>query len=327
MNQMQSTVRLFFAVILLAFVVIAFQSCSRANYSSSRLSRKLILRDEGLSKLSFVDLANPQKNWYVSIPAGRDLQLVGNGRVLIGTGNGYEERNISDGTKAFEISTFKGTQTVRRLRNGNTLLSGVNWQDEKGIVLVEIDNAGKVVRKTAYPGFSYVRCIRETVNGTYLVTSNNIVFEGDTAGKILWRATVEGNPEKTHIWQAVRLGNGNTIVATGYSKNFQIFDKEGKPAGVINGPADVNPNFFAGFQVLKNGNYVVANWQGHGPKLGSSGKQVLEFSSKGDLVWAWTQDPEKFSSIQGVLVLDGLNINRLHVENEKGILIPIDIRK
>jgi hypothetical protein len=308
---------------LFLLLVAIINACSPVSYQQSLAKRKLILRDEGLSKLSFIDLSNAQNNWFVSVPAGRDIQPVGQGRVLLGTGNGFEERNIKDGTKVFELNTFKGTQTARRLRNGNTLLSGINWFGKKGIVLAEVDKSGNVVKETVYPGFSYVRCIRQLVNGNYLVTSNNIVFEGDQNGKVVWQATVDGPPEKTHIWQAVRLGNGNTIVSTGYSKNFQIFSPQGKSVATIDGPAEVNPNFFAGFQVMNNGNYVVTNWQGHGDKYGASGTQVLEFSPEGKLVWSWKQDPQNFSSLQGIIVLDGLDLDKLHVENEKGVLTPV----
>src|ERR1043165_9544092 len=77
--------------------------------SQSYKSRKLILRDEGLSQLSYVDIAHPEKNWFVAVPAGRDLQLVGDGRVLIGTGDGYVEHDIATGNKVKELTSFKGT--------------------------------------------------------------------------------------------------------------------------------------------------------------------------------------------------------------------------
>jgi hypothetical protein len=67
---------------------------------------------------------------------------------------------------------------------------------------------------------------------------------------------------------------------------------------------------------------VVANWQGHGPAFGSVGTQVVEYNSKGELVWSWKQDPGKFSSLQGVIVLDGLDLEKLHLENEDGMLSP-----
>jgi hypothetical protein len=283
---------------------------------------RLLLRDEGISKLSYIDLANPDKNWYVDVPAGRDIQLVGKGKVLIGTGTGYEERLITTGEKVAEITSFNGTVSARRLKNGNTLLVGLNWQEKKGIVLLEIDAAGKILQTINYPGYPYVRLVRETAKGNFLITSDTAVFEGNAKGEIVWRARIAG-PEHPHSWQAVRLSNGNTIVSSGFAANFQVFDKTGKLIDSTNGPASAHPYFFGGFQILKNGDRVVTNWQGHGAGHGGSGVQVLEYSPKGNVVWSWQQDPAKYSSIQGVIVLDGLDTEKLHVEDNNGILSPV----
>jgi hypothetical protein len=306
---------------LLICAIVALPA-SGQDAASINKTRKLILRDEGLSQLSYVDLADPKKNWYTPIPAGRDLQLVGDGRVLIGTGTGYEERAIKTGKKVKELTTFKGTIAARRLRNGNTLLTGLNWEGKQGIVLAELDAAGKIQKLINYPEFNYVRLVRPTTSGTFLVTSDTVVFEGDDKGAILWRAKIESE-KRPHTWQAIRLASGETVVSTGYGGNFQIFSSDGNLLKKISGPAEVNPSFYAGFQILKNGNYVVTNWQGHGPGHGTSGTQLLEYNPAGALVWSWKQDPEKYSSIQGVIVLDGLNLKKLHVEDGQGKLVPV----
>jgi hypothetical protein len=318
-----------FQLLLVCIASVILTSCnSSKSVGSSNQSvtnydtRRLLLRDEGMSQLCYVDIANPSANWYVPVPAGRDLQLVGNGRVLIGTGNGYEEREIATGKKLFELTSFPGTIAARRLRNGNTLLTGAKWQGKKGIVLVEVDASGTIKRTINYTGFDYVRLVRETVSGNFLITSDNTVFEGNNSGTVVWQAKIAGIA-KPHAWQALRLGNGNTIVSTGYSKNFQIFSAEGKLLDSISGPVEVHPEFYSGFQILANGNYVVANWQGHGPKFGAVGTQVLEYTPAGKLAWKWQQDATKFSSIQGLIVLDGLDLNVLHTEDKNGILVPV----
>lgn len=311
------TTSLFSALFLLLYLT------GTAQPSPNRYpSRQLLLRDEGLSKLNYVDLAHPEKNYFITIPAGRDLQLVGQGRVMIGTGKGYEERDIKTGNKVAELTTFDGTIAARRLRNGHLLLVGLNWQGQKGIVLLELDQNQAVQRTINYPDFNYVRLVRETVDGNFLITSNDRVFEGKPDGSIVWQAQLTKQDKAQHAWQAQRLGNGYTLVSGGYSANFQRFDKKGVWVDSISGPPIVNPHFFAGFQILKNGNWVVANWQGHGPDHGASGTQLLEYTPTGKLVWSWKQDPQQQSSIQGVLVLDGLDLNRLHVEDAQGRLVP-----
>ncbi|MFT3934952.1 MAG: hypothetical protein QM726_15105 [Chitinophagaceae bacterium] len=319
-----ATVRVnFYIVVTAAFI---FSGCTASKTAQAQKTgyghHKLLLKDEGLSQLAMVDLSNPSANWYVPVPAGRDMQLVGNGRVLIGTGNGYEEHELATGKKVFELTTYPGTQVARRLRNGNTLLTGVNWQDKKGIVLVEVDGKGAIVQTVVYPGFDYARLVRETASGNYLITANNVLFEGNKKGEIVWKATI-GDAAKMHAWQALRLANGNTVVSTGYDKKLGIFNKDGNLLDSITGPAEVNPTFFSGFQILSNGNYIVANWQGHGPKWGASGVQVVEYTPKGKLAWSWKQDAEKFSSLQSVLVLDDLNPDWLYVEDGNGKLAPV----
>lgn len=288
---------------------------------SSRNMRKLLLRDEGKNQLSYLDMSDSSKNWNEPVPSGRDIQLVGKGRVLIGTGSGYEERDIETGKKLYELTSYKGTISARRLRNGNTLLVGLDWQEKEGIVLVEVNEQGETKRLIVYPGFTYVRLVRETVKSTLLVTADNTVFEGDMDGNILWQAKLVGN-DHPHAWQPLRLANGQTVVSGGYTGNIQFFDTDGSLIRTIGGPEKVNPKFYAGLQILPNGNLVVINWQGHGPDRGEKGIQLLEYAPDGELVWSWKQDANVFSSLHAVIILDGLDLDLLHIEDENGVLVP-----
>lgn len=307
--------------IVVFFFFITSSFCAIAQKSGLSGKSKFILRDEGLSQLSYVDMANPGKNWYVAVPAGRDLQLVGNDRVMIGTGNGYEEHEIATGKKVAELATFPGTLSARRLRNGHTMIAGLNLAGKTGVVLVEVDDKGAASNAISFPNLNYVRLVRETTSGTFLITSDTVVFESNASGEILWNARIKSD-KRPHCWQAVRVGN-QTVVGAGYGGNFQIFGADGKLVNAFNGPEDIKPLFYAGFQILNNGNYVVTNWQGHGPGHGDSGYQLLEYTPQGKLVWSWKQDPAKYSSLQGIIVLDGLNLKKLHVEDKNGVLAPV----
>jgi hypothetical protein len=271
-----------------------------------------------------VDLGDTGNNWSVTVPAGRDLQIVGGRRVMIGTENGYEERSVDDGSLTGGVSSFSGTLTAHRLHNNNTLLAGIDFQGGQGIVLVEVDASGGEVRRVEYPDFDYVRLVRETTNGHFLVTSDATVFEGDAQGNIVWTATVQGSAEP-HAWEALKLDTGDILVSTGYAASLQIFGPDGGLRQTITGGAnDVNAIFYADVQVMSSGNFVVANWQGHDTNLGSSGIQVLEYDRSGQLVWFWRQDPAFVSSLQHLIVLDGLDLSLLHVENvQSGVLEPV----
>jgi hypothetical protein len=87
----------------------------------------------------------------------------------------------------------------------------------------------------------------------------------------------------------------------------------------------VRPFFYAMFQLLPNGHVVLANWQGHGPGFGSSGVQLLEFNATGKIVWQWSE-AGMISSLQGVVVLDGLNTGELHDERD-GLMKPMSTKR
>lgn len=293
--------------------------CSSVSAQNYRGNRKFLLRDEGLSQVSFINLDDSTANWYVKVPAGRDLQLVGKGRILISTGTGYQELDIQSGKMLKEVSDYPGAVMARRLKNGNTLLVGLNWENKKGIVLMEVASDGIKKKVLNFPEHDYVRLVRETSGGNYLITANTAVFEADAEGNVVWKADLTG-PKKINSWQALRLRKNKTLVSSGYAVNFQILNKDGSLNKIITGPKEVNPHFFSGCQVLNNGNFLVANWQGHGPGYGNSGHQLLEFTPQGKLVWSWKQDPAKFSSLQGVIALDGLNPEYLYIEGKDGKL-------
>jgi hypothetical protein len=282
--------------------------------------RKLLLRDEGNSAVHYVDLADPTKNWHQVVPTGRDLQLIGNQQFLIGTDNGYQERSLADGKVVKDVTTYAGTLAAHRLKNGNTLLSGVDFQGGKGIVLFQLTPQGGAGPKVQYPG-TYVRMVREVAGGHFLMTADTHVFEGDTQGNVVWDVTVQGGPASPHAWEALRLASGDVMVSAGYAAGLEIFGADKQLKQTITGGDNAKPNYFADFQVLPSGNYVVANWQGHGPGLGGNGLQLLEYDTAGKLVWSWKQDATFVSSLQNVIVLDGLDLDKLQVENpQTGVL-------
>jgi hypothetical protein len=284
-----------------------------------RSKRKLLLRDEGNSALHYVDLETPAKNWHQAVPVGRDLQLVGGRKLLIGTENGYEERQLDDGSVVKSVTDFPGTVSAHRLHNGNTLLSGVDFHGGKGINLVEVTAEGTVAKTITYPG-TYVRLIRESQGGHYLVAAENHVFEGDAEGQVVWDVTVQGH-DMPHAWKALRLASGNVLVSGGYAASLQIFGADEQLEQTITGGEGAMPFFFADVQVLPGGSYVVANWQGHGAGMGEKGLQVLEYDSAGTLIWSWKQDASFVSSLQHLVVLDGLDLDKLQVESpETGVL-------
>ena len=288
------------------------------------IQHAFIAIDEGHATLLHIDERDQSKNWIVPIgqPAARDLQLIGGGKILVGHHHGYSEFDLMLGRLKKEFKSLEGVTAVRRQPNGHTLIAGVDIPGAKGVAVLELDAQDQEVHRAIFPG-DYVRLIRQTEQGTYLMSCNDRIREGSRDGQYLREFPVDGF---YHAWKALLRPSGNLLVTAGYGAFVVELDPAGKSIRQFGGkeqvPEKVRPFFYAMFQLLTNGNIVVANWQGHGPGLGSSGVQLLEFNSAGEIVWSWSK-ADLISSLQGVLVLDGLNPANLHDERS-GMMGPVD---
>lgn len=286
------------------------------------IQREFICIDEGLGTLLHVNERDESKNWRVPIgqPQARDMQLVGGNKILISHHHGYSEFDISSGKLAKEFNSLEGVTAVRRQPDGHTIIAGVDIPGTKGVAVLELNVNDEEIHRAIFPG-DYVRLIRQTERGTYLMCCNDRIREGSPDGKYLREFPVDGF---FHAWKAVRLPNGNLLVSAGYGAFLVELDPAGKIVRKFGGkdsvPARVNPFFYAMFQLLPNGHIVLANWQGHGEGHGAQGIQLLEFNPRSEIVWSWSR-AELISSLQGVLVLDGLDTSKLHDERT-GVMIP-----
>lgn len=286
------------------------------------IQHDFIAIDEGHATLLHIDERDQSRNWIVPIgqPAARDMQLIGGNRILIGHHHGYTEFDITLGRVVKEFKPLEGVTAARRQPNGHTIIAGVDIAGIKGVVVLELDTNDQEVHRAIFPG-DYVRLIRQTEQGTYLMSCNDRIREGSRDGKYLREFPVEGF---YHAWKSLRLPNGNLIVTAGYGAFVVELDSNGKIIRRFGGkdqmPEKARPFFYAMFQLLPNGNVVLANWQGHGPGFGNSGMQLMEFNGAGDIVWSWSK-ADLISSLQGVLVLDGLDTTRLHDERD-GVMKP-----
>jgi len=153
-------------------LLLTFCTFSRA----ADIKHDLLILDEGIWNLLRVDQNDQSKNWVTHIDpksppeikrpanwraAPRDMQLIGNNRVLISHDAGYSEFDITTGKLVKEVATYTGIATAHRLPNGHTVIAGVDLDNSKGVVVLEIDDANAIKNKTVFPG-DYVRLIRET---------------------------------------------------------------------------------------------------------------------------------------------------------------------
>lgn len=289
---------------------------------SAQIQHDFLAIDESHATLLHVNERDQSKNWLVPIgqPAARDMQLIGGNKILVGHHHGYTEFDLALGRITKEFKALAGVTAARRQPDGHTIMAGVDIPGTKGVAVLELDANDQEVRRTIFPG-DYVRLIRQTEQGTYLMSCNDRIREGSREGAYLHEYPVAGF---YHAWKSLRMPNGNLLVTAGYGAFVVELDAGGKILRQFGGkaqvPENVRPFFYAMFQLLPNGNVVLANWQGHGPGLGHSGVQLLEFNPAGEIVWSWSK-AELISSLQGVLVLDGLDTSKLHDERT-GIMSP-----
>jgi len=283
---------------LIATIALAVPVVTASDAAEAR--HRFLAIDNNRNRLLYVDQHEPARGWVVSIPAGsRDLQVLDHARVLVSHGNGAAEYALENGQRLdWVVDGYSQINTAQRLSNGHTLL-GANTA--AGIVIHELDGGRNPIGKLALPGLKDMRLMRRLENGHTLLTVAGPcrVVEVDRQGKTVWQAPLPGKGYK-----AVRLANGNTLVSTGGPVTVIEVNPAGdtvRTAGGKQAHPGLGLDWSSGFDVLPNGNIVIANWLGHG-KMGT-GPHLVEFDRDNKLVWKW-EDHQQAATVTNVLILD-----------------------
>ena len=271
--------------------------------SAAELRHRFLALDESRFQILYVDQFDSTKNWTFKVAGSRDMQLV-DGKIVIGLfAGGFGEYDFVTQKKLREVVDPKykaGSVTAYRLDDGRTLLAS----DQSPIRITMLDTEGKELSTTVFPNTSTVRCARMTPRGTVLFGCNgNHVIEGTLDGTVLRDIEI---PDARHVYMVKELPNGNLLAAGGYAGFFVELDKTGKILRKIGGkpgPEGIGINFFASVDVLKNGNFLVANWTGHGANDSEKGVQILEYDPEGNIVWRW-HNAEAAGSIHNAVAVE-----------------------
>jgi hypothetical protein len=273
---------------------------------TKNISFRLLAIDEGRQQLSLVDTATDTFHWTLDLspyPLARDLQRLDARRVLVGYDRGFFELDIESGRVLTACSRWTDVTAVQRQPDGSTLVTGWNLDGSGGVNVLTLDRGWHLVATARRDG-DYVRLMRTTPEGSYLLCTNDHILE--TTPDLMERRRFAA-PEFEHAWKAERCADGTTLVSTGYGATMVLFDAAGNVlqrfGAAAELPAEVAPFFYASFQQLADGPLLVANWQGHGPDNGNKGRQLLEFDAARRLVGTWSA-PHRISSLQGILALD-----------------------
>ena len=258
---------------------------------------------EGAKKILSYDRAG-NVAWEYPAEMSRDAWRLPNGNVLFCYNDNYDGRKDDNPSGVMEVTPgkkvvfhFKTTGQVwasQRLANGNTLVGAAS----QGKLLV-VSPLGTVVQAIVLrnqPGHSCLRYARGLPNGNFLVAeeSAHAVREYSGEGALVREIATEFPP-----FAAVRLADGNTVISgqTGIAE----VDPAGKQVWQLKATElpELGIRWFAGVQVLPNGNLFVCN---------AGGKvAVFEVNREKRVVW---QRTEPLPLGHGVQRLDVVEVRR-----------------
>ncbi len=287
-------------------------------FPAAQIKHRFLAVDNGSNRLLLVDQIEG-KGWTVPVPAGsRDLRLLSGGRVLVSHGNGAGEFDLATGAKGWSVEGFANVTSAQRLTNGNTLLG---LTDSKGVNLVEVGPDTREKARLIVPGLADLRLMDRLPNGNTLLSlaTAHKVVEVDAVGSIVWNGALTDKG-----YQARRLANGHTVATSGEDCRIYDFPPKGDPV-LVGGSLEKFTNahllWFSGFEILANGDFFVANWNGHGHE--GQGPHAVEFDAANNLVWSW-EDHVAATTVTNVLTWEtpATTIIRIRPDRKRSLENP-----
>ena len=232
---------------------------------------------------------------------------------MIAQGFGYSVYDLAarKSVEDVRVPDLGDGMSARRRADGATVI-GANYKG--GVQVVELDKENKVARRMAFPEVKTLRMIRLASDGDVLLAEQKglteVAFDAQApgGGKIVRSIPL---PRGANAFMALKRDDGSILLSGGYAHAVFEFGPDGKlrkEFEVKDGPKGVDFHFFAGIQVLKNGDIVACNWTGHDAKDSAKGWQLVEFAPDGTVVWHW-HDAERAGTAINVTILDDLDEN------------------
>ena len=249
--------------------------------------------------------------WQRKIGDIHDLQLLPNGNILFQDslthllevtpgGDGQPDKVVWE----YDASKMNGNEgkklqvhSFQRLPDGNTMIA------ESGIGrIVEVDHDGKLVHeiklKLDHPSLhSDTRLARKLENGHYLVSQENdgAVREYDADGNLVWEYQIPlfdkqpapgHGPEAygNHTFSALRLPNGNTLIATGNGHSILEVTPDKRIVWSItqNELPGIQLAWVTTLQLMPNGHIVFGNCH-----AAEKNPQIIEIDKDKHVLWTF----------------------------------------
>ena len=264
---------------------------------------RVLAGDKG--KVAIVDATGKVQWEYANKAETHDLQLLPNGNVLLPLPKSTVGEVDKDGKIVwqFECKPKEGSKDRVEIHAFQRLEDGLTMIAESGNRrIIEVDKEGKIVREvplTVEKPSSHrdTRMVRKLANGNYLVCheGDGKIREYEPSGKVVWTYVMElgGRPRSpghgveghgNEVFGAVRLPNGNTLIAGGNNNRVLEVNPKGEIVWKIDQSElpGIKLAWVTTLHVLPNGNIIVGNCH-----AGPENPQLFEITRDKKVVWTF----------------------------------------
>ena len=289
-----------------------------AAQASDPVGHRLIACDKG--RVAIIG-ADGKVEWEAPLHAtAHDIQVLPNGNFLLHSGGASIEemtpqKKIVWTYTAKPKAGYAGNVEIhafQRLANGLTMVS-----ENGNRRVVEVDRDGKIVHETPMTvdrpeTHRDARMARKLANGNYLVCheGDGMVREYAPSGRVVWsyKLDLDGRPETpthqghgTHVFGAVRLPSGNTLIACGDGNRVIEVTPTGKTVWKLdyNELPGIHLYWVTTLQVLPNGNIIIGNTH-----AGPDNPQLVEVTRDKKVVWTFNNQATFGNDLCAAEILD-----------------------
>ncbi|OWK45171.1 PQQ-binding-like beta-propeller repeat protein [Fimbriiglobus ruber] len=287
----------------------------------AKVTHRVLAADQSKGKLAIIGADGAVEWEFVDKHDVHDLHLLPNGNILTHTSptttveiNPKKEIVWKYESKPKE--GYKGRVEVhafQRLADGKTMIS-----ESGNSRIIEVAADGKIVKEIPLKvarsdAHRDTRMVRKLESGNYLVCQESLgaVREYDDKGEIVWEYKLElgdrprsgGHGPEGHgveVYGAVRLPNGNTLIAGGNNNRVLEVTKEGKTVWSVDQKElpGITLAWVTTLQVLPNGNVVIGNCH-----AGPENPQLIEVTRDKKVVWTFKDFKNFGNSLASAIVL------------------------
>lgn len=274
----------------------------------SLFAQKLLIAGCNFNKIMLIDKASGAKEWVFDIPDYRECNsasLSKNKKTLVYS-NKHEVCLVDFKTKEFvwKLKLEKGQEahTAHFLPNGNILVGVCAIPKAR---ILELDKNGKILKETNFETgienpHGQFRQIIKNKKGNYVVPliGKGTIAEINPKGEIVRNINL-----KAPIFSVKELKNGNWLLSCDGGRIFIANPNTEEKVRVIdNSNIDgAKMLFMTEARMLKNGNILASNWNGHSKD--KSQPKLMEIDKNNKVVWVLKDDAE-ISNISAVSLVE-----------------------